>query len=100
MTLRYPKERHEMLQTARLRQQTEAFKRLYGVRAGIEGTFSSFDAQYWDAPGTVSWPPENASPAYSLELQQRISCVWCNGGVVSPSPKPGLRVLQHLLLSR
>lgn len=40
MTVRSPRERHEMLQTARLRQQTEAFKRLYRVRAGIEGTFS------------------------------------------------------------
>jgi transposase len=29
-----------MLQRARLRQQTEDFKRVYRVRAGIEGTFS------------------------------------------------------------
>ena len=40
MTLRYPPERHEMLQTARLRQQTAAFKALYRRRAGVEGTFS------------------------------------------------------------
>ncbi len=40
MTLRYPQERHEMLQTARVRQQTDAFKTLYRVRSGIEGTFS------------------------------------------------------------
>lgn len=40
MTVRSPRERHEMLQTARLRQQTEAFKILYRRRAGIEGTFS------------------------------------------------------------
>jgi Transposase DDE domain len=40
MTVRSPRERHEMLQTARLRQQAEAFKGLYRVRAGIEGTFS------------------------------------------------------------
>lgn len=40
ITVRSPRERHEMLQTARLRQQTEAFKSLYRVRAGIEGTFS------------------------------------------------------------
>jgi transposase len=40
MTVRYPPERHEMLQVARLRQKTEACKRLYQVRAGIEGTFS------------------------------------------------------------
>jgi transposase len=40
MTLRYPQERHEMLQTARVRQQTDAFKALYRTRSGIEGTFS------------------------------------------------------------
>ncbi len=40
MTLRYPQERHEMLQMARLRQQTQAFNTLYGLRSGIEGTFS------------------------------------------------------------
>ena len=37
MTVRAPRERHEMLQTARLRQQTEGFKTLYRARAGIEG---------------------------------------------------------------
>jgi transposase len=40
MTLRFPQERHEALQTARARQQTEAFKSLYRCRSGIEGTFS------------------------------------------------------------
>ena len=40
MTVRYPPERHEILQSARLRQQTEAFKKLYRLRSGIEGTFS------------------------------------------------------------
>jgi transposase len=40
MTLRFPQERHELLLTARKRQQTEAFKALYRLRAGIEGTFS------------------------------------------------------------
>jgi transposase len=40
MTLRFPQERHEMLLAARSRQQTEAFKALYRLRAGIEGTFS------------------------------------------------------------
>jgi transposase len=40
MTLRFPQERHEMLLAARQRQQTEAFKELYRLRAGIEGTFS------------------------------------------------------------
>lgn len=40
MTVGYPPERHEMLQTARLRQQTEEFKTLYRVRSGVEGTFS------------------------------------------------------------
>ncbi len=40
MTVRYPPERHEMLQTARLRQQTGAFKALYRRRSGVEGTFS------------------------------------------------------------
>jgi IS5 family transposase len=40
MTLRFPQERHETLLAARQRQQTEAFKALYRLRAGIEGTFS------------------------------------------------------------
>lgn len=40
MTVRCPPIRHKILQTARLRQQTEAFKVLYRVRVGIEGTFS------------------------------------------------------------
>jgi len=40
MTLRFPQARHEALQTARARQQTEAFKTLYRRRSGIEGTFS------------------------------------------------------------
>jgi Transposase DDE domain len=40
MTLRFPQERHEALQTARARQQTDAFKALYRRRSGIEGSFS------------------------------------------------------------
>ena len=40
MTLRFPQERHELLQAARVRQQTEEFKSVYHGRAGIEGTFS------------------------------------------------------------
>lgn len=40
MTFRFPQERHEMLLAARQRQQTEAFKTLYRLRSGIEGTFS------------------------------------------------------------
>jgi transposase len=40
MTLRFPQERHELLQAARVRQQTEEFKIVYHGRAGIEGTFS------------------------------------------------------------
>jgi transposase len=40
MTLRFPKERQELLQAARVRQQTEEFKKIDHGRAGIEGTFS------------------------------------------------------------
>lgn len=40
MTLRFPQERHELLQAARVRQQTEEFKSVYHGRAGSEGTFS------------------------------------------------------------
>src|SRR5262249_53487194 len=40
MTLRFPQERHELLQAARVRQQTETFKSGYHRRARIEGTFS------------------------------------------------------------
>lgn len=40
LTLRYPAERHETLQAARGRQETDAFKVAYRKRAGVEGTFS------------------------------------------------------------
>jgi transposase len=40
MTLRYPPERHELLQVARQRQQTDEFKAIYAKRSGVEGTFS------------------------------------------------------------
>ena len=40
MTLRYPPERHDLLQVARRRQQTDEFKAVYARRSGIEGTFS------------------------------------------------------------
>jgi hypothetical protein len=40
MTIRSPQERHEMLQIARVRQQTDAFKDTYRKRAGVEGTFA------------------------------------------------------------
>lgn len=40
MTLRYPPERHEMVQATRQRQQTAEFKAVYQKRAGVEGTFS------------------------------------------------------------
>lgn len=40
MTLRFPPERHAMLQAARARQQTSEFHAVYRARCGIEGTFS------------------------------------------------------------
>jgi transposase len=40
LTLRYPRERHEMVQMARARQQTDEFKATYRQRAGVEGTFA------------------------------------------------------------
>lgn len=40
MSLRYPPERHDMVQSRRQQQQTAAFKALYRRRAGVEGTFS------------------------------------------------------------
>jgi hypothetical protein len=40
MTLRFPEVRHELLQAARVRQQTEEFKDVYHGRAGIEGSFA------------------------------------------------------------
>ena len=40
MTLRSPQERHEMLQAARIRQQTPGFHDQYQARCGIEGTFA------------------------------------------------------------
>jgi transposase len=40
MTLRFPPERHELLQAARARQQTPEFRAVYRARSGIEGTFA------------------------------------------------------------
>ncbi|MBZ0282427.1 MAG: transposase [Anaerolineae bacterium] len=40
MTLRYPHERHEMVQALHQWQKTHEFKALYRKRAGVEGTFS------------------------------------------------------------
>ncbi len=40
MSLRFPQERHELLLAARQRQQTAAFKALYRLRSGVEGTCS------------------------------------------------------------
>lgn len=40
MTLRFPPERHAMLQAARARQQTPEFHEVYRARCGVEGTFS------------------------------------------------------------
>jgi hypothetical protein len=40
MTLRFPPEGHEMLQTARARQQTLEFHAVHRARCGVEGTFA------------------------------------------------------------
>jgi transposase len=40
MTLRFPRERHEMVQAARARQQTREFHEVYQARCGVEGTFA------------------------------------------------------------
>jgi transposase len=40
MTVRFPQERHEMVQAARARQQTPDFHAVYQARCGSEGTFS------------------------------------------------------------
>jgi transposase len=40
MTLRFPRERHELLLAARAQQQTPEFHAVYQARCGIEGTFA------------------------------------------------------------
>jgi transposase len=40
MTLRFPPERHALLQAARARQQTSGFYDVYRARCGVEGTFT------------------------------------------------------------
>jgi transposase len=40
MTLRFPRERHDMVQAARARQQTPDFHDVYRARCGVEGTFA------------------------------------------------------------
>jgi transposase len=67
MTLRFPAERHEMLQAARARQQTPEFHAVYQARCGIEGTFAQTTrttgmrrARY---TSTLYWPAQDPSSA-------------------------------------
>ncbi len=100
MTLRYPPERHELLQVMRQRQQTPEFKAIYQRRAGIEGTFTQVirncglrHARYWGYKKHISkmW----------LRLPPPISCVSFAGSMRFPSLKhePLALPLLHLLSS-
>ncbi|MGZ6308415.1 MAG: IS1182 family transposase [Ktedonobacterales bacterium] len=81
MTFRFPQERHEMLLAARQRQQAEAFKALYRLRAGIEGTFSQTTrntgvrhARYRGLPKTHLQHIFTAVATHLLRLHE-----WLNG---------------------
>jgi hypothetical protein len=71
MTVRYPAERHEILQSARLRQQTEVFKQLYRLRSGIEGTFSQ-------ATRNTGLPRSRYIGHRKTHLQHRLTAVATN----------------------
>ncbi len=66
MTLRFPQERHELLQAARVRQQTEEFKKVYHGRAGIEGTFSQTTRNTGLRRSRSIGLKKNTSPAHSF----------------------------------
>jgi DDE family transposase len=66
MTLRFPQERHELLQAARVRQQTEEFKSVYHRRAGIEGTFSQTTRNTGLRRSRYIGLGKNAPPAHSF----------------------------------
>lgn len=64
MTLRFPQARHEMLQAARLRQRTAAFRDRYRVRSGIEGTCSQATRNTGlRRARTLHWPAQDPSAA-------------------------------------
>jgi transposase len=80
MTLRYPPERHELLQVMRQHQQTPEFKAIYQPRAGIEGTFTQVirncglrHARYW---GLQKTHLQNVASAAATNIL-RLVC-WLN----------------------
>jgi transposase len=87
MTLRYPRERHETLQLARARQQTDEFHDLYRQRAGIEGTFSQAirnaglrQARY---VGRAKTHLQNLATAVATNILRLIT--WLNGVPLAPT---------------
>jgi transposase len=71
MTLRFPEVRHELLKAARVRQQTEEFKKVYHGRAGIEGTFSQ-------ATRNTGWRRSRSIGLKKTHLQHILSAVATN----------------------
>jgi len=61
MTLRFPQERHELLQAARARQQTEEFKNVYHGRAGTLWNLLANDSEHGPAEVSVYWSQKTHS---------------------------------------
>lgn len=103
MTVRFPQERHELLQVARARQQTPEFHDLYQARCGIEGTFAQTTrntgmrrARYIGQRKTHLARRISSS---SSRPWRPISCDSCAGLRGSHSPKRAPRVSPLSLLS-
>jgi transposase len=95
MTLRFPEVRHEQLQAARVRQQTEEFKSVYHGRAGIEGTFSHTTRNTGLRRSRSIGLEKNAPPAYTFSGGNEYSSLRAMANRGSPLRKLGPHVLLH-----
>jgi transposase len=72
-----PQAQHEALQSARVRQETEAFKQRYKRRAGIEGTISQgtygFDLRYARYRGLAKTALQHVFVALALNLTRLVA---------------------------
>jgi len=72
-----PQAQHQALQTARARQETEAFKQRYKRRAGIEGTISQdvhgFDLRYARYRGLAKTALQHVFVALALNLSRLLA---------------------------
>jgi transposase len=93
-----PQAQYEALQAARMRQETEAFKRCYQRRAGIEGTISQgvhgFDLRYARYRGLAKTALQHVFVALALNLA-RLVAWWDERGKAQTRPSRYTAALKH-----